>query len=187
MEPLATQGRPITRLVARADRSRTVATCIGRTYAPPKYPECALHVVDPRITTAERVLRTLLLGMEMAPLECDVLAPSIVVWSPEVFAAGWSNAMAALRHGISERDSLGELSVTVLSAEVSPSRVFIEWRLSGRFTEPCFIDDDVLVEPTGRHVETSGVFVGTFEDEKLSAVHCYYDGLAILEQLIARP
>ncbi|HTH04445.1 MAG TPA: hypothetical protein VL916_01195 [Ilumatobacteraceae bacterium] len=185
MEPLTAHARPITRLVARADSVRAATSRCGVTYAPPRPCPGEAHGSDNRIGTTEDVLRALLLGIEAAPLVSDILAPSIVVWSPEVFGAGWSNAMSALGHGIAERDSLSELAVHVISAQATPSRVFVEWRLSGRFTEPCFVDDDLLVEPTGRHVEVGGVVVATFDDHLLTAVHCYYDGLAILEQLIA--
>ena len=185
MEPLAAHARPITRLVARADSVRAATSRFGVTYAPPRRGACEAESGDTRVGTIENVLRALLLGIDVAPLVSDVFAPTIVVWSPEVFGSGWSNAMSALEQGVAERDSLSELSVHLISAHVTTSCVFVEWRLSGRFTEPCFVDDDLLVEPTGRHVEVGGLVVGTFDHHLLTAVHCYYDGLAILEQLIA--
>ena len=60
----------------------------------------------------------------------------------------------------------------------------IEWGLTARFTNPCFIDDDLLVEPTGRLVETSGVQVATFRGGLLTRVNCYFDDLAIVEQIV---
>jgi ketosteroid isomerase-like protein len=67
---------------------------------------------------------------------------------------------------------------------VSP-RVHLEWRLTARFSHPCFVDDDLLVEPTGRLVETAGVMVATIDDGMITAAHCYYDDFALLEQIVA--
>ena len=55
----------------------------------------------------------------------------------------------------------------------------VEWRLTGRFTNAGFIEDDLLLEPTGRLVETAGVLVVAFEDDRVVWVHCFYDDLAV--------
>jgi hypothetical protein len=70
------------------------------------------------------------------------------------------------------------------ASAVVPPRVYVEWRLTGRFANPCFVVDDLLIEPTGQLVETSGVLVTTFVGGRIGAVHCYYDDLALLEQLL---
>ena len=66
----------------------------------------------------------------------------------------------------------------VTNTDASPPRVYVEWRLTGRFTNPGFIEDDLLLEPTGRLVETAGVLVVAFEDDRVVWVHCFYDDLA---------
>ena len=48
---------------------------------------------------------------------------------------------------------------------------------TGRFTNPGFIEDDLLLEPTGRLSKTAGVLVVAFQDDRVVWVHCYYDDL----------
>jgi hypothetical protein len=74
------------------------------------------------------------------------------------------------------------LDVTHMSA--TQARVFVEWRLTARFTSPAFIDNDLLIEPSGRLLETAGVEVVVFAGDHVVAVNCYYDDLALFEQVI---
>jgi ketosteroid isomerase-like protein len=75
--------------------------------------------------------------------------------------------------------------ITVTHADVVAPRVHLEWRLTARFSHPCFVDDDLLVEPTGRLVETAGVMIATIDDGMITSAHCYYDDFALLEQLVS--
>ena len=49
--------------------------------------------------------------------------------------------------------ALTELAVEVVSADLAPPRVYVGWRLTGRFTNPCFVDDDLLIDAGTRKVE----------------------------------
>jgi SnoaL-like domain len=187
-------GRPLARLVVpaatggRPTRKRRSA----RAYSPPEPgpslspAELSPHQLD-QVHLAERVLHGLLLTPDDADTRLhadDDLAPDAVVWSPTVLATTRAEAAAALRPLRDHDDALTEVRVLVVATHVLEDRVFLEWRLTARFTNPCFIDDDLLVEPTGRLVETAGVQVATFRGEQLTSVHCYYDDLALLEQLV---
>ena len=50
-----------------------------------------------------------------------------------------------------------------------------------------FLNDDVLIEPSGAPVEAAGVLAATFEQDLVVRIHCYYDRLAILEQVLRPP
>ncbi len=80
--------------------------------------------------------------------------------------------------------SLSEVALEVTNIGVAQPRVFLEWRLTARFTSPGFIDDHHSIEPTGRLLETAGLQVVTFNRDLVVSVHCYYDDLALFEQLI---
>lgn len=113
------------------------------------------------------------------------MAHDVVVWSPTIFATSREEVMAALRNLADRDDTLTEVQVMVDAVDVAGQRVYLEWRLTGRFTNPCFVDDDLMIEPTGRLVETSGIQVATFRGGRFTNVHCYYDDLSLLEQLVA--
>lgn len=119
---------------------------------------------------------------ESFELIADWLRTDVVVWTP----VSYSTSLAELLESVPEFgcDALTETTVDLVSADTAESRVYIEWRLTGRFSEPCFIDDDLLVEPTGRLVEAAGVLVVRFDGEQVASVHCYFDDLGVLEQLV---
>jgi hypothetical protein len=142
------------------------------------------------VAHCELLLRALLAGERAEHLE-RWLAPDVAVWTP----VRYTSTRADLLHDLSDlhldldgdgdRDTLTEVTVTVTHADVVASRVHLEWRLTARFSHPCFVDDDLLVEPTGRLVETAGVMIATVDDAMITAAHCYYDDFALLEQLVS--
>ena len=182
-------GRPLARLVARAMTDAPPARHRSRRpYAPPAV-TVARDRDDDRVGAAaihvcERILRALLVGDDLTVIG-DRLAPDMVAWSPHLFTMSRDQLLMALHDDDLGGDTLTEVTVDVTNADASPPRVYVEWRLTGRFTNPGFIEDDLLLEPTGRLVETAGVLVVAFEDNRVVWVHCYYDDLALLEQLVA--
>lgn len=191
MSVAVSSDRPIARLLVRAGSGRWPDQRVRRTsYAPPGCDVARsggdLH--EARVTeVCERVLRAVLTGSDdLAHLE-EAMHPDVVVWTPTVYARSRDAALEALAVDELGGDALSDVQILVTSADVVPPRVYLEWQLVGRFTNPFFVDDDLLVEPTGRLVETSGMLVVTFVDDRVVAVHCYYDDLALLEQLVTDP
>jgi hypothetical protein len=131
------------------------------------------------------LLDALLIGQADIMALADGLAPDVVLWTPGTFAASSAAALEALMAQDWDSGPLSERVVTVTNTDVAPPRVIVEWRVSGRFTRPFFVADDVLVEPTGQLVETAGVLVVTFAGTDVVAVHLYHDAFAVLEQLLA--
>ena len=180
-------GRPLARLVARAMTDAPPSRRVSRRpYAPPAatFTRDRNRVGAPASQVCERILRALLVGDDLTALE-DRLAPDMVAWSPHLFTMSRDQLLIALHDDELGGDTLTEVTVDVTNTDASPPRVYVEWRLTGRFTNPGFIEDDLLLEPTGRLVETAGVLVVAFEDDRVVWVHCYYDDLALLEQLVA--
>jgi len=177
---------------ASASRSTTRAPWPCPPYSPPtagRGPAVAPHSGPHHDLAhlAERVLYGLLTHLpddeDPIPSAEQAIASDVVVWSPAVYTTSREAAIEALR-APGEDDALSDVRVWIEAVDVVGTRVYIEWRLAARFTRPCFIDDDLLVEPTGRLVETSGVQVATFRAGQLVRVSCYYDDLALLEQII---
>ena len=127
------------------------------------------------------------MATETAPTLADVeaaLCPDVVVWTPTLHAGDRATALQMLGTAELTRDALSDVMIEVQPADIVGSRAYLEWRLTGRFAHPLFLDDDLLLEPTGRLVEVSGVLVVTFTGDRIAAAHCYYDDLALLEQLV---
>lgn len=191
-------GRPLARLVVGAARGErpsrpgwhypTYAPSSGGT-APTALPVAAPPPDDE--SYLDRVARMLVVGIldslpddssQPADLE-QAMDPDVVAWSPAFLTTSREQLVATI-HGGDEDDTLTDVQVSILSSDVVGERVYTEWRLTGRFTNPCFVDDDLLIEPTGRLVETSGIQVTTFRGRQVVHLSCYYDDLAILEQLV---
>lgn len=113
------------------------------------------------------------------------LHPDVTLWSPNLFARSRESVLAALLDHEGTDDTLSEIHVVAGPCDVTDNRAYVEWRLTARFSNPCFVDDDLLIEPHGHIVETSGVLVLAFAGDAVTSVHCYYDDLALLEQLLS--
>ena len=77
--------------------------------------------------------------------------------------------------------------MSILGTSSVDSTVYVEWHLEGRFNNPGFLNDDVLIEPSGALVEASGVLVVVFRHNRATHIRCYYDGLGLLEQVVRQP
>jgi hypothetical protein len=105
----------------------------------------------------------------------------VVVWSPCVSTRSREELVAALLEG---DDAITQVAVNILGVSTSDSTVLVEWRLEGRFNNAGFLNDDLLVEPSGGTVEATGVLVVVFEGDRATRIRCYYDSLGLLEQVI---
>ncbi len=180
-----TPGGPLARLMVTALEGRPADRVWRRApYVPPSdppAPEDIGSVPSTRLDLCKQLLRCTLTD-ESFDLVVDRLRSDIVVWTPVSCSRGRGELLGSAHEFGS--DALTEATVEILNAQSARSRVYMEWRLSGRFSEPCFIDDDLLIEPTGRLVETAGVIVVSFDGDEVASVHCYFDDLGVLEQLV---
>jgi len=108
----------------------------------------------------------------------------VVVWSPCVCTTSRAALVAALLEG---DDAITEVEVAILGTSATEATVHVEWHLRGRFSNVGFLNDDVLVEPSGAAVVASGVLVVEFRQEVALDIRCYYDELGVLEQVVSAP
>jgi SnoaL-like polyketide cyclase len=183
--------RPLTHLTVQAITGRRPSRPARRgPYAPPACDVGRSDRIGPDPDIAwqcTELLRWLLIGSEDREATEDGMVPDVVIWSPAAVALSRQSAIDTFRVDETDSGPLTEVELVVLAIDVVAPRAYAEWRLTGRFTQPCFVADDLLVEPTGQMVETSGVLVVTFDDHRIVAAHLFYDELALLEQLISTP
>jgi hypothetical protein len=111
----------------------------------------------------------------------SLVTTDVRAWSPRLCTTSCAELVEALTEA---DDTLTDVSITICALDVVDSTVYVEWQLVGSFSNPCLLDDDLLVEQTGRPVESSGVLVIRFVDDRVADIHCYYDDLALLEQIL---
>jgi hypothetical protein len=107
------------------------------------------------------------------------LDEQVVTWSPSMCTTTRTELVSALANG---DDAMSDVSVTVVDLVVSGRDVHAEWVMAARFTRAAFLDDDILVEASGRTLQSAGMTVLGFVGPRVGSIRCYYDGLALLEQ-----
>ncbi|MFL6204311.1 MAG: nuclear transport factor 2 family protein, partial [Acidimicrobiales bacterium] len=168
-------GRP------RAAAAPPIAPLTGRIYGPSETPTSRSTLPE----IARFLARALLTDMPgMAAVLPDLEASvdeDVVVWSPCVSTRSRTELVTALLEG---DDSISDVRVSILGTSRSGSTVFVEWGLEGHFDNAGFVNDDVLIEPSGATVQATGVCVIEFRHHRAIRIRCYYDSLSLFEQVM---
>src|SRR4051794_10455608 len=88
----------------------------------------------------------------------------VVGWSPYASVSGLT--------ALAELSALREIAfsnvvIGLRGVDEVGNRVYAEWLIEADHTGPLVLDDDVVVEATGRHVQLAGVSVADFRDGKI--------------------
>src|SRR4029079_5354247 len=105
----------------------------------------------------------------------------VVGWSPYATVSGLA--------GLSELSALRDIAfdnVVILLRGVDEvgNRFYAEWVIEADHTGPLVLDDDVVLDATGRHVELAGCSVAHFRQGKISSFRTYFDDLSMIEQIV---
>ena len=105
----------------------------------------------------------------------------VVGWSPYATVSGLT--------ALAELSALRELAfsnVVILLRGVDEvgNRVYAEWLIEADHTGPLVLDEDVVLDATGRHVQLAGVSVADFRDGKIRSFRTYFDDLSMIEQIV---
>jgi ketosteroid isomerase-like protein len=105
----------------------------------------------------------------------------VVGWSPYASVSGLA--------GVADVSALRDLAfsnvvIVLRSVDEVGNRVYAEWVIEADHTGPLVLDDDVVLDPTGRHVELPGVSVADFRNGKIRAYRTYFDDLSMIEQIV---
>jgi ketosteroid isomerase-like protein len=111
----------------------------------------------------------------------SLFTDDVVGWSPYASISGLT--------ALAELSALRELAfsnVVILLRGVDEvgNRVYAEWVVEADHTGPLVLDEDVVLDPTGRHVQLAGVSVADFREGKIRSYRTYFDDLSLIEQLV---
>jgi hypothetical protein len=164
------------------------------TSPPPRYPARA-RLEPPAVSTlpaaanleVARFLTTTLLADisivrdAVADLEASV-DERVVVWSPAMYTTSRTALVSGLLEG---DDALSDVHVSIDGEGFGGSTTFVLWSLTARFDRAGLLNDDVLIEPSYRSIESAGVLVLSFDGSRAARIDCFYDGVALLEQVLS--
>jgi hypothetical protein len=104
----------------------------------------------------------------------------VVGWSPYASISGLT-ALAEL--SLLREIAFSNAVIVLRGVDEVGNRVYAEWLIEADHTGPLVLDDDVVLEATGRHVQLPGVSVADFRDGKIRSFRTYFDDLSMIEQI----
>ena len=105
----------------------------------------------------------------------------VVGWSPLSTVSGLT--------GLADLSALNEVAFSNVvlvfrGLDEVGNKAFAEWVVEADHTGPLVLDEDAVLEATGRHVEMAGVTVADFREGKIRSYRTYFDDISLIEQLV---
>ena len=112
----------------------------------------------------------------------DLVTADVTGWSPNLFVTSRDDLLAALDL---RDDTFSGIEVQVQALDEVGDKAIAEWHVAVDHTGPLVVDDDLVIEPTGRRLHISGATVAEFDGDRICAFRSYFDDLALVEQALA--
>jgi ketosteroid isomerase-like protein len=128
------------------------------------------------------LLKALEAEVGMTPVNPTTLfTDDVVGWSPYATVSGLTALaeLAALRE-----IAFSNVVIMVRGLDEVGNRAYAEWVVEADHTGPLVLDEDAVVEPTGRRVQLAGATVADFRGGKIRSFRTYFDDLSLIEQLV---
>jgi ketosteroid isomerase-like protein len=105
----------------------------------------------------------------------------VVGWSPYTTVSGLTELAepSAFRGA-----AFSNVAITYRGLDEVGNKAFAEWLIEADHTGPLALDEDAVLEATGRHVRLAGVTVADFRDGKIRSFRTYFDDASLVEQIV---
>lgn len=105
----------------------------------------------------------------------------VVGWSPYATVSGLTALadLSALREA-----AFSNVVITFRGLDEVGNKAFAEWLVEADHTGPLVLDEENVLEATGRHVQLPGVTVADFRDGKIRSFRTYFDDISLIEQIV---
>jgi ketosteroid isomerase-like protein len=106
----------------------------------------------------------------------------VVGWSPYASVSGLAAVLT-----LSDLRELAISNVVIMFRGLDEvgNKAFAEWVIEADHTGPLVLDEDVVVEATGRRVVLAGATMADFRDGKIRSFRTYFDDLSLIEQIVS--
>jgi ketosteroid isomerase-like protein len=105
----------------------------------------------------------------------------VVGWSPYATVSG----LAGLANVSALREiAFSNVVIMLRGLDEVGNKAFAEWWVEADHTGPLVLDEDAVLEATGRHVQLAGVTVADFREGKIRSYRTYFDDLSLIEQIV---
>jgi ketosteroid isomerase-like protein len=111
----------------------------------------------------------------------SLFTDDVVGWSPYASVSGLTAMaeLAALRE-----IAFSNVVIMFRGLDEVGNKAFAEWVIEADHTGPLALDQDTVLDATGRHVELAGVTVADFRDRKIRSFRTYFDDASLIEQIV---
>ena len=118
-------------------------------------------------------------GGASADLE-TLFTDDVVGWSPYATVSGLAAlaGLSALRE-----EAFSNVVITFRGLDEVGNKAFAEWLVEADHTGPLVLDEENVLEATGRHVQLPGVTVADFREGKIRSFRTYFDDISLIEQI----
>ena len=105
----------------------------------------------------------------------------VVGWSPYAAVSGLEAlaALAALRDV-----AFSNVVISYRGLDEVGNKAFAEWVIEADHTGPFVLEEDAVLEATGRRVQLAGVTVADFREGKIRSFRSYFDDVSLIEQIV---
>jgi len=112
----------------------------------------------------------------------SLFTEDVVGWSPIATVSG----LAAVAELASLREiAFSNVVIMFRGLDEVGNKAFAEWVVEADHTGPLILDEDTVLDPTGRRVRLAGVTVADFREGKIRSYRTYFDDLSLIEQMAA--
>lgn len=105
----------------------------------------------------------------------------VVGWSPYATVSGLTALvdLSALREL-----AFSNVVIMFRGLDEVGNKAFAEWLIEADHTGPLVLDEDAVLEATGRRIRLPGVTVADFRDGKIRSFRTYFDDVSLIEQIV---
>jgi len=105
----------------------------------------------------------------------------VVGWSPYATVSG----LTALAELSAVREvAFSNVVIMFRGLDEVGNKAFAEWVIEADHTGPLVLDEDAVLEATGRRVQLAGATVADFREGKIRSFRTYFDDISLIEQLV---
>ena len=105
----------------------------------------------------------------------------VVGWSPYATVSG----LPALADLSALRElAFSNVTISLRGLDEVGNKAFAEWLIDADHTGPLVLDEDAVLDATGRHVQLAGVTVADFRGGKIRSFRTYFDDISLIEQIV---
>jgi ketosteroid isomerase-like protein len=113
-------------------------------------------------------------------LVCDLYTNDVQGWSP---ALSVSSAVELAVEFEDREDAFSDIDLKVAPLDAGDDQACVEWVATATHSAPLVVDDDLVIEPTGRRITVRGVTIADFDGDRIRAFRQYWDEVAVLTDL----